>query len=133
MRGLVYVGSALHNSKRASTIMRRFEAAGAIITYDWTVHGQVYTEEELEIIGISEMDGVKRCDVFFMVFPGNNGCHVELGLAFGFRKHIVLLEEAEVERKPFYHLPGNQRFKDEESAFQHTLKFLDNLESKDVE
>ena len=62
-----------------------------------------------------------------MIFPARNGSHIEFGLANGYGKHIVLLEEVETEQKTFYYLPGIQRFKMEKEAIQHTLKFLDCL------
>ena len=105
--------------------MELLKQKGVHITYNWTTHGQVYSEEDLERIGIAEENGVKECQVFFMIFPGRTGTHTELGLARGLGKHLVLLEEVEVERKTFYHLPGVQRFKKEEEAIQHTLEFLD--------
>lgn len=129
MRGSVYIGTSLHNASRAQQLMGRFESENVSVTYDWTKHGQVYTEEELRKYGLAEKLGIKHCDVFFMIFPGRNGCHVELGLAIGFNKHIVLLEETEVERKTFYHLPGIKRFKTEEEAVQYTLQFLDSKPS----
>lgn len=127
MRGSVYVGSSLHNAKRALEIMQRFESEGVYVEYDWTRHGQVYTDEELEKYGIEEKRAVHRCDVFFMVFPGRNGCHVELGIAIGLQKHVVLLEEVQVERKTFYHLPEVNRFETEDEAFQHTIHYLDSI------
>lgn len=127
MRGTVYVGTSLFNANRAIQIMERFKQEGVRISYDWTTHGQVYSEEELRKYAIAEKRGVIDCDVFFMIFPARNGSHFECGLADGYGKHIVLLEEVEVEQKTFYHLPGIQRFKTEEKAIQHTLKFLDSL------
>ena len=109
--------------------MARFRQSGIPITYDWTTHGQVYSDEDLKRFGIAEEQGINQCDVFFMIFPGRAGTHVELGLARGNGKHIVLLEEAEVERKTFYHLPGVMRFKEAELAIQHTINFLDSLRS----
>ena len=125
MRGTVYVGTSLHNANRASHIMECLKQENVHITYDWTKHGQVYSEEDLARIAIDEEQGVINCQVFFMIFPGRNGTHIEFGLARGLKKHIVLLEEVEVERKTFYHLPDINRFKTETEAIQHTLQFLD--------
>ena len=127
MRGTVYVGTSLLNADRAIQIMERLKQEDVQISYDWTKHGQVYSKEELRKYGIAEKRGIIECDVFLMVFPARNGSHIELGLALGYDKHVVLLEEIEVEQKTFYHLPGVQHFKMEEEAIQHILKFLDCL------
>lgn len=125
MANLVYVGTSLHNADRAKEIMSRFREAGAIITYDWTTHGQVYTEEELIKIGRNEEQGVKDCDLFFMLFPGRNGTHFECGLAYGLGKHVVLFTDgAEFEEKTFYHLPNINLFENEDEAISHSLEFL---------
>jgi hypothetical protein len=113
--------------------MDRFEREGVQITYDWTTHGQVYSEGELIELGILEEKGVLDCDVFLLVFPGRNGAHFEFGLARGRGKHIVLLEEVEVERKTFYHLPGIVRFDTEDEAVQHILEHMDGLPSSEGE
>lgn len=133
MQGRLYVGSSLRNGDRARQIMDRFESEGVQITYDWTAHGQVYNEDELIELGILEEKGVLECDVFLLVFPGRNGSHFELGLARGTGKHIVLLEEVEVERKTFYHLPRRDewpaivRFAEEDDAVQYILAYLGSL------
>jgi len=86
------------------------------VTYDWTQHGQVYSEEELAKYGQLEEQGIRDCDVFLLVFPGRNGSHFEFGLAYGLGKQIVILEETEEEQKTFYHLPGIIRTKAENAA-----------------
>jgi len=131
MRGRIYVGTSLRNAKRANELQQRFRDAGCEITYDWTTHGQVYTDAELEEFGVEEERGVESADVFFMVFPARNGSHCELGLARGFGVKIVLLIEEEHEKKTFYYLPkiANRpevsRFTNEDEAVQFTLDFLD--------
>ena len=127
MRGTVYVGTSLLNANRAMQIMERLRQADVQISYDWTKRGQVYSEEELRKYGIAEKRGVIDCDVFFMIFPARNGSHFECGLAEGYGKHIVLLQEIETEQKTFYYLPGIKRFKMEDEAIHHTLEFLDQM------
>jgi nucleoside 2-deoxyribosyltransferase len=122
----VYVGSSLHNGERARQLMDRLEQEGIQITYDWTTHGQVYSEEELTKLGALEEKGVLDCDVFLLVLPGRNGTHFEFGLAHGKGKHIVMLEEVEVEQKTFYYLPGIARYKTEDDVVQHILTFFEN-------
>jgi hypothetical protein len=131
MRGRIYVGTSLRNAKRANELQRRFEKAGCEITYDWTTHGQVHSDAELEEFGIEEERGVETADVFFMITPARNGSHCELGLARGFGVKIVLLLEKDQEKKTFYYLPEVKgrpeisRFTDEDEAVRFTLNYLD--------
>jgi|19_taG_2_1085344.scaffolds.fasta_scaffold00041_46 hypothetical protein len=133
MRGRIYIGTSLQNAKRANELQARFKKAGCEITYDWTTHGQVYSDEELAEYGLAEETGVKNADVFFMVFPARKGSHCELGLARAFGVKIVLLTEQDTmgEKKTFYFLPEVQnrpivsRFRDEDKAVQFTLDYLD--------
>lgn len=99
--------------------MDRVEKEGFQVTYDWTVHGQVYSEDDCRQIAILEEKGVLDCDVYLMVFPGRTGAHIEFGIARATGKHIILLQEVEVERKSFYYLPGITRVETEDEAFLH--------------
>jgi hypothetical protein len=130
--GKVYVGTSLHNAERAQQIQKRFRDAGCIITYDWTTHGQVHTEEELIRFGIEEEKGIQNCDVFFMIFPARTGTHWEGGLARGLQLAgkkiaIVILMEEDQEKKTFHYLDGVSRFTDEDAAIEHSLSFINNI------
>ena len=124
----LYIASSLYNAERIRRLIDRFQKEGINITYNWTIHGQVYSEEELTKFGIKEEQGIHECDVFLLVFPGRNGAHFEMGYARAAGKHIVLLEEVEVEQKTFYYLPDIVRFKEEDDAVQHILNYLDNIQ-----
>lgn len=124
-RNKVYIATRLHNAARAQEIKEIFNALGIEITYDWTVHGQVYTEEELSAFGQEEEQGVRACDVLLMIFPGGCGSHWEAGLARGHNIPIVLLMEQEVEMKTFYYLSdGVYRTKTEDEAIKKVLNLL---------
>jgi len=122
--GTVYIATSLDNAKRAREIKARLESIGIICTYDWTVHGQVYSIEELREYGLAEERGVIYADVFLMIFPGRNGSHFEMGLARGVGIPIVLLEEAVVEQKTFYHLPGLYKAKTEDEAIGFIINII---------
>jgi len=131
MSGRVYVGTSLNNATRANEIQKRFTDVGCIITYDWTTHGQVYTEKELIEFGEKEETGIRNCDVFFMIFPARTGTHWEGGLARGLQlagneiEIILLMENEQVqEKKTFYYLEGIHRFTKEDDAIAHALNFI---------
>lgn len=126
----VYIGSSLLNHDRVRIIQRRFLDAGIKITHDWTVHGQVFTDQDLARIGELEEKAVKDCDLFFMIHPARNGTHCELGMARVLNKHIVILEDiAPAEKKTFYYRPPDHpipinRFQTEDEAISFALTLL---------
>jgi hypothetical protein len=130
--GKLYIGSSLHNKHRISELISTFHNAGVSITYDWTTHGQVFDEDELFRLGLLEEQGVIDCDIFLLVLPGRNGSHFEFGIARALGKHIVILEEVEVEKKTFYYLPGIQRFDNERAAVEYIVEFLNKSEQKEM-
>ena len=112
MSNKIYVASSLDNAKRISEIIQILKNAGYEITYDWTTHGRVENQEQLQQIAKGEYDGVKDCDVFIMVHPARFGSHFEFGAAYALGKRIMILEESEIEElKSFYFLSGIERFK----------------------
>lgn len=124
----VYVGSSLFNTERVKNIQKRFEVAGVAIAYNWAQHGRIIgaTAETYNKIGNLETNGVKGCDLFFMVHPARFGTHTELGIAIGTDKPIVMLNDTgeEVEEKPFYHLANVFRFTNEDEALTFALSKL---------
>lgn len=126
MNGKIYIATSLNNAQRANELQKRFRDAGCDITYDWTVHGQVYTEAELIRVGIAEERGVADADVLFMMFPARVGTHFEMGLARGLGTKIVMLfDKQDTRQLSFYYLSGIERFTNEDDAVNHTLEFLD--------
>lgn len=124
MKSKVYVGSSLFNADEVKSVMSNFVSAGLEISYDWTKHGQGFTEEELSKYFTGEFNGVVNCDLFFMIHPARNGTHVEMGIALALNKPIVMVEKEGIEMKPFYYAPNVTRFKDLSNAMEYTIKQL---------
>lgn len=123
--GKVYVASSLDNKHRVSSIIADLKANNIDITYDWTSHGRVYDQTLLADIAILEENGVKQCDVFFMVLPGGGGTHFEFGVAKTLDKPIVILQETDgIEQKSFYFLPNLRKFGDYHQARTEILNIL---------
>lgn len=126
----VYVGSSLLNATRVKEIQNRFREAGIAITYDWSVHGKISDDRQLAEVGELEEQGVRDCDLFFMIHPARNGTHVELGMARVLDKHIVILEETPApEKKTFYYRPEGHkypihRFTDPDQAVNFAIELL---------
>ena len=102
----LYIATSLQNIPRYREVKEHFEQKGVTITYDWSVHGQVYIHDELRRYGIEEEKGVIEAHVFLIIFPGRNGAHYEMGMSRILGTPIVILEEQKVEQKTFYHVPG---------------------------
>jgi nucleoside 2-deoxyribosyltransferase len=126
MNKRVYLGTSLHNRIQALSLIEKLTQLNIGLTYNWCVHGQVNDDEELTKIGLAEMNGVKDCDVFFMVQPGRNGTHVELGIALALDKPIVILTEPDVlvEQKSFYLIPGIVHVTSEAEALAAIVSLL---------
>lgn len=120
----VYVGTSLLNAKNAKDVIDRFTAAGINITYDWTKHGQVFDEKLLEEYGIAELNGVRDADLFFMLQPGRSGTHVELGIALGLNKPVIIVTSERIELKTFYFVPNVFRFQSVDEAFEFAISHL---------
>lgn len=120
----VYVASSLLNSERVKHFISLFKSNNVEISYDWTTHGRVHTDEELKQYCAKEFEGVVECDLLFMVFPARYGSHVELGIALALNKPVVILLEGDVEMKTFYHHKLVRLFRDQDEAFNHVLKVL---------
>ncbi len=125
----IYVGTSLHNADRAKHIIKRFLDKGISISYDWTRHGQVYNDDELAKYGLLEEQGVRSCDVFFMIQPARIGTGIEFGMAYILGKPIIILEDVEAEKKTFYYRPNVFRFKSEDDAISFALSKLEGTDS----
>lgn len=122
----IYIASSLHNSQRVAYFRDLFRIHNIEITYDWTTHGQVTSPRLLKEFGEAELKGVLDADLLFMVQPGRNGSHVELGIMIACaindpKKDIVILEDQPVEMKTFYFLPQVNRFQTESAAVSYIL------------
>ena len=118
----VYVGSSLHNAAQVREVYGLLKQHDIHITYDWTTHGQVHTEEELRRYGIEECRGVYDCDVFLMLHPARLGTHVELGIALALNKKVVMVCAADVEQKTFYYLPNVERHSNVDEAVASVIR-----------
>lgn len=87
-----YIASRLENAETVRRVAAVLIAAGHKQTYDWTTHGSVQREGEKRITEVAqdETEGVKAADLVIVLLPGGRGTHVELGIAIGFNKSILL-------------------------------------------
>lgn len=110
-----YIATRLERHADHNIVRDGLLALGHEITYDWTTHGPVWTRGKQVIAdtAVAERQGVESADVVVTLLPGGRGTHVELGIAMGKRRIIVLhstdpnVFEATPETCAFYHLPGS--------------------------
>lgn len=115
-----YIATSLLNAEAHNQLRDILVKGGHEITYDWTAHGslqgqgtRVFRQKVL-----AEIEGVRSCDVLVTILPGGKGTHVELGIAIGSHKPIIILgtnQDFDAERTPapgehytclFYWSPG---------------------------
>ncbi len=87
-----YIASKLENAAAVSRLASALKAAGHEHTYDWTPHGSIKAEgrERLNEVGEMELAGVLTADVIIVLLPGGRGTHIEIGIALGAGKKIIL-------------------------------------------
>lgn len=110
----IYIGTKLENHTAHRAVHRIINSMGHELTYDWTLHGPVWTEglPRIREIARAEAEGVKAADLCVILWPGGRGTHVELGIALGAGVPVILLSEvpghhaAAPETCAFYHHPG---------------------------
>ncbi|MCR8847530.1 nucleoside 2-deoxyribosyltransferase [Rossellomorea sp. SC111] len=105
-----YIGSSFANKDLVRYVSDRLEQKGFIQTYDWTRNERPATVKDLQHIGQNEKDAITDSNVVIIILPGGKGSHVELGIALGLGKRIILYSpNGEVHdfanTTTFYHLP----------------------------
>lgn len=106
-----YIATKLENWQAHNWLRDRLLDAGHEITYDWTVHGPVYSKGlgEVCLVAHKEAKGVRDADIVIMLWPGGRGTHVELGMALAHGKPVFFVSdveehhEATAETCAFYH------------------------------
>lgn len=105
-----YVASSFKNTEQVRYVSGKLKSMGHIHTYDWTQNEKASTLEDLKHIGQLEKDAVAEADLVVVLLPGGKGSHIELGIALGLSKKIVLYSPDQsiynfTTTSTFYHLP----------------------------
>ena len=103
----IYIASSLDNIERVRELQVIAKDLGWHISYDWTKHGRVFEQYELQDCAILEAYGVGNADTLVIILPGGRGTHVELGMAIASGKRIILFMDPSHLKDPcaFYHHP----------------------------
>lgn len=111
----VYIATRLERANDHRMLAHALRAGGAVITYDWTLHGSVQEEGAARItqVAVAEADGVADADAVVVLLPGGRGTHAELGMAVALGKPVIVHAENETELLDacaktcaFYHHPN---------------------------
>ncbi len=110
-----YVASSFKNVENVRYIAQNLESKGYVNTCDWTgiagTNGKnTLTLDDLREIGQKERDGLLEADVVVILLPAGKSAHVEIGIAIGQAKRILLHSpDAAIDNiettSTFYHLP----------------------------
>lgn len=105
-----YLASSFANKNQVRYISEQLKNKGYIHTYDWTLNERALSLEDLQRIGQNEKDAIFDSDLVILILPGGKGSHVELGMALGFEKRVILYSPNDevhdfAQTTTFYHLP----------------------------
>lgn len=109
-----YIASSFTNIERVRYVSNELKSKGYIHTYDWTQNGRGASLAALESIGIEEKHAVIDSDVVIILLPAGKGSHIEMGIAIGTGKKVVLysidksIYDVDL-TSTFYHLPEVER------------------------
>lgn len=105
-----YLASGFSNAPLVRYVSEQLKRKGYIHTYDWTQNDRASTVEDLQHIGQCEKDAIIESDLVVLLLPGGKGSHVELGIALGLQKRVILYSPGDeiddfASTTTFYHLP----------------------------
>jgi len=94
----VYVACSWDNREFAKEVMALICKNGHTITRDWTekefdIHESGHDDEAFEC-ALEDYEAVKNCDCLVFIDDGidSPGKHVELGIATGFKRNVIILD-----------------------------------------
>lgn len=110
-----YVASSFRNIEKVRKVSKQLKSKGYIHTFDWTNNVKASTLEDLKQIGEKEKNAVAEADFIVVLLPAGKGSHIELGIALGLNKRIILYSsDGEINNfsttSTFYHLSGIEKF-----------------------
>lgn len=133
-----YLASGIENQKNARFFSQKLKNAGFEQTFDWTrnlVTGDFFEHrKDYKRAALQEFNGIDFCDIFIALLPGGQGTHVEMGIAMGMLKPIIIASQSNEESKnenlcPFYCLPGVKILcqPDINSLSEATISYLEEM------
>lgn len=88
-----YIATGLENHELHNVIRDHLAILGHSITYDWTIHGPVWSKgvERCTVVAVHELLGVKEADFVIVLLPGGRGTHIELGIALAAGRKVYFV------------------------------------------
>ena len=124
-----YVATTLSNADQAKIVINRLEDFGHELTYNWANHGYIEDIDKRMEIAKKELQGVKDCDLLFVIWPGGGGTHIEIGVAITLGKPIIFVAPDPLEREiSFYKLENVLRIEEMDKAIEVAHKHLSEFE-----
>jgi nucleoside 2-deoxyribosyltransferase len=128
----IYIASTLSNAPRVRHLRDVFKKHNVGLTYDWTSHnnGVPYVsndDHQMKMdVAEKEVTGVYLAKAVLVVMPGYNGTHFEFGMAFAWRKPIILLADEQLSGNlpSFHFLKSVIKTTSEQDAINAVLSVL---------
>lgn len=120
MTKTIYIASSLLKAEEVMSWQDRFRKIDILPTYDWA---KMY-KRSIPPSPIDMLQAVRAADVIVVLLPGGRGAHVELGVALGLHKKIILVQPSLENTIVFYKSPGIESVPTMEDAFNAVIKCL---------
>lgn len=85
-----YIASSFANKEIVNLTIKSLNNLGFINTYNWTLNEKADNKLKLKNIGIEELNAVMDTDILIAILPGGKGTHIEMGIAIGFNKPVLI-------------------------------------------
>lgn len=85
-----YIASSFANKEIVRLTIKSLNNLGFVNTYNWTLNEKADNKLKLKNIGIEELNAVKDADILIAILPGGKGTHIEMGIAIGFNKPVLI-------------------------------------------
>lgn len=85
-----YIASSFANKEIVNQTIKSLNNLGFINTYNWTLNEKADNKLKLKKIGLEELNAVKDADILIAILPGGKGTHIEIGIALGCNKTIII-------------------------------------------
>jgi len=128
----IYIATRLANAKRHQKLSQFLRSCGYKLTFDWTQEENeltakhTFNKKTLKRHASNDFGGVAECDVCIVLLRGGLGTHVELGIALGMGKRIIIVGDQKMYKYSclFYNCDGIVRMKYNKNLYTNIVNQL---------
>jgi len=102
----LYVAASFLDKEIVKTTEAFLQKEGFEITSEWVNHPGTDDLTDLECEAEEDVADAILCDTMIVLMPGRLGTHVEIGIALGLGKTVVLVGEVDQTKCVYYNHPN---------------------------